>query len=140
MTDVLEAFEFLPGKLAEAKSLLGRFPEPEQFGIHINLGWKKLDKYYCTLRDSPVYYAAAALRPSLRWNYFEQVWGRQHPDWVREAKDIVQHVWDTEHRDWQTTASSPEGPVVKVRKTKLSSFDKHRKTYRQSPTYVVSSR
>lgn len=132
MTDVLEAFEFLLGKLEDAKSLVERYPEPEQFGININLGWKKLDKYYCTLKDSPVYYAAAALHPSLRWNYFEEVWGQQHPSWVQEAKDIVQRLWDTEYRDLQITASSPEGPVVKMRKTKLSSFDKYRNTYRQS--------
>lgn len=132
MTDVLEAFEFLLGKLEEAKSLVERYPEPEQFGININLGWKKLDKYYCTLKDSPVYYAAAALHPSLRWNYFEEVWGQQHPGWVQEAKDIVQRLWDAEYRDLQITISSPEGPVVKMRKTKLSSFDKYRNTYRQS--------
>ena len=60
MTDVLEAFEFLLGKLEEAKSLVELYPEPEQFGININLGWKKLDKYSCNLKDSPVYYAAAA--------------------------------------------------------------------------------
>ena len=140
MTDVLEAFEFLLGKrkLEEAKSLVERYPESEQFGININLGWKKLDKYYCTLRDSPVYYAAAALHPSLRWSYFEEVWGQQHPGWVQEAKDIVQRLWDTEYRDLQITVSSPEGPVVKMRKTKLSSFDKYRNTYRQSHVWSQS--
>lgn len=76
MTDVLEAFEFLLGKLEDAKLRIERHPEPEQFGININLGWKKLDKYYNTLRDSPVYYATTALYPSLRWDYFDKVWSQ----------------------------------------------------------------
>jgi hypothetical protein len=132
MTDVLEAFEFLLGRLEDAKSCIERHPEPEQFCVNINLGWKKLDKYYNTLRDSPAYYAAAALHPSLRWDYFDEVWGQQHPGWVNEAKEIVQRLWDTEYRDLQITVTSPEGPVVKRRKTTLSSFDRYRNRYRQS--------
>ncbi|KAG7413287.1 hypothetical protein Forpi1262_v016983 [Fusarium oxysporum f. sp. raphani] len=72
---VVQAFEFLLGRLEDAKSRTERHPEPEQFCVNINLGWKKLDKYYNTLRDSPAYYAAAALHPSLRWDYFDEVWG-----------------------------------------------------------------
>jgi hypothetical protein len=132
MIDVLEAFEFLLGKLEDAKSHIESHPEPEHFSVNINLGWKKLDKYYNTLRDSPAYYAAAALHPSLRWDYFDEVWGQQHPGWVDEAKDIVQRLWETEYRDLQITVTSPEGPVVKRRKTTLSSFDRYRNRYRQS--------
>ena len=139
MTDVLEAFEFLLGKLEDAKSHVERHPEPEQFAFNINLGWKKLDKYYNTLRDSPVYYAAAALHPSLRWDYFDEVWGQQHPDWIDEAKDIVQHLWETEYRDLQITVTSPEGPVVKRRKTTLSSFDRYRNRYRNSQPFAAQA-
>ncbi|CAG9954025.1 unnamed protein product [Clonostachys rosea f. rosea IK726] len=139
MTDVLEAFEFLLGKLEDAKSHVERHPEPEQFVFNINLGWKKLDKYYNTLRDSPVYYAAAALHPSLRWDYFDEVWGQQHPGWIDEAKDIVQHLWETEYRDLQITVTSPEGPVVKRRKTTLSSFDRYRNRYRQSQPFAAQA-
>jgi hypothetical protein len=44
MTGVLEAFEFLLGRLEDAKSHIERHPEPEQFSVNISLGWKKLDK------------------------------------------------------------------------------------------------
>ncbi|SCO88905.1 uncharacterized protein FRV6_13033 [Fusarium oxysporum] len=115
MTDVLESFEFLRGWLEDAKSRIERHPEPEQFCVNINLGWKKLDKYYNTLRDSPAYYAAVALHPSLRWDYFDEVWGQQHPGWVDEAKEIVQRLWDTEYRDLQIAVTSPEAnpPLLK---------------------------
>ncbi|KAH8715579.1 hypothetical protein HC256_004386 [Beauveria bassiana] len=86
------AFEFLLGKLEDAKSQIETHPAPKQFGININLGWMKLDKYYNTLRDSPVYYAAAALHPGLRWTYLDEIWGRHHPEWVEEAKQLVQQL------------------------------------------------
>ena len=71
MTRVSEAFEFLLKKLEAAKSLIHDYPESVQFGININLGWANLDKYYNYLGDSPVYYAATALNPCLRWRFFE---------------------------------------------------------------------
>ncbi|KAM3547921.1 hypothetical protein ARSEF4850_009723, partial [Beauveria asiatica] len=97
MTDVLEAFEFLLSKLEDAKSQIETHSEPEHVGININLGWMKLDKYYNTLRDTPVYYAAAALHPGLRWTYFDDIGGRHHPEWVEEVKQIVQQLWSNEY-------------------------------------------
>ena len=65
ISSILQAFKFLLGKLKTAKALIEQYPKPEQFGANINLGWIKLDKYYNCLRDSPVYYAAAALHPGI---------------------------------------------------------------------------
>ncbi|RKK77817.1 hypothetical protein BFJ71_g16647 [Fusarium oxysporum] len=134
-TDVLEAFEFLLGKLEEAKALIHQYPEPEQFSFNVNLGWMKLDKYYRTLKDSPVYYAAATLHPSVRWAYFDDTWSQDHPDWIQEAKDLVQTLWNTEYCNLEVRATLNDGHVVKKRKTKLSSFEKYREDHRrcQSP-------
>ncbi|KAM0742703.1 hypothetical protein ACQRIT_002880 [Beauveria bassiana] len=121
MADVLEAFEFLLSKLEDAKSQIETHPEPEQFGVNVNLGWMKLDKYYNTLRDTPVYYAAAALHPGLRWTYFDEIWGRHHPEWVEEAKQIVQQLWSNEYSNLQiTVASTADGPALKKQKKTLT--------------------
>ena len=66
MSSVLQAFKFLLGKLKTAKALIKQYPEPEQFRANINLSWIKLNKYYNYLRDSPVYYTAAALYPGIQ--------------------------------------------------------------------------
>ena len=73
ISSVLQAFEFLLGKLETVKALIEQYPEPEQFGANINLGWIKLDKYYNCLRDLPVYYVAAALHLGIQWAYFYQI-------------------------------------------------------------------
>jgi hypothetical protein len=139
MSDVLEGFEFLLSKLEEAKALIKNYPEPEQFAINVNLGWMKLDKYYRHLKDSPVYYAAAALSPGLRWTYFEDAWSDSHPEWIDEAKELVKTFWDLEYRHLEVKVTSEEGPVAKKRKTKLSSFDIYREANRriQSPRSSV---
>jgi hypothetical protein len=123
ITRVLEAFEFLLKKLEAAKSLIHEYPEPVQFGININLGWAKLDKYYNYLSDSPVYYAAAALTPCLRWRFFENQWGDEHADWIDDAKELVRSLWESEYRDLEVSTTSEDVRVAKKRKTNLSSFD-----------------
>jgi len=55
MTDVLEAFEFLLGKLEIPKTLIKDYQEPEQFAANVNLGWAKLERYYWYFKESPFY-------------------------------------------------------------------------------------
>jgi hypothetical protein len=56
------------------KATAHRYPDPEHFKVNINLCWKKLDRYYSRLDETPVYYAAITLHPAYRWGYFEDVW------------------------------------------------------------------
>ncbi|GIZ43027.1 hypothetical protein CKM354_000627100 [Cercospora kikuchii] len=46
----------------------------------VNLGWKKLDKYYRLSDRTPAYRAAVALHPSLKMSWFEQHWGGMKDD------------------------------------------------------------
>ncbi|OBS16496.1 hypothetical protein FPOA_27385 [Fusarium poae] len=69
--DTLLGYEYLLGKMEVYKAAAHRYPDPEHFKVNINLCWKKLDKYYSRLDETPVYYAAIALHPAYRWGYFE---------------------------------------------------------------------
>ncbi|RKK77232.1 hypothetical protein BFJ70_g17135 [Fusarium oxysporum] len=64
------------------KAAAHRYPDPEHFKVNINLCWKKLDKYYSRLDETPVYYAAIALHSAYRWGYFEDVWA-DRLDWIQ---------------------------------------------------------
>jgi len=123
MPSVMQSSEYLLKKLETAKELIDQYPEPEQFGINVNLGWIKLDKYYATLSDTPVYYAAAALDPGIQWTFFETIW-TENPSWANEAKAKVQALWDNEYRDLELIRGpSQEGPIAKRRKTYHTGFD-----------------
>jgi hypothetical protein len=145
MTDVLMAFELLLGTLEKTKSLIAEYPEPEQFAVNINLGWDKLNQYYQYLVDSPVYYAAVALHPAYRWQYFYTAWNNDDDNittserarWLQDAKSIVQALWDRSYRDLDIPRQSPRpsrgrddehGPPRK--KPRLSTFAEYQESHR----------
>ena len=98
MPKVLLAFEFLLKTLETAKAAaVEQEQDGSMFAININLGWSKLEEYYSRLQESPVYYAALALHPRHRFQPFEIHWGKDHPDWVTEAKAAVRKLWKDEY-------------------------------------------
>ena len=97
MSKVLLAFEFLLKTLETAKAAVEQEQDGSMFAANINLGWSKLNEYYSRLHESPVYYAALALHPRHRFQAFEKYWGRDHPEWVDEAKNAVRELWKNEY-------------------------------------------
>jgi hypothetical protein len=89
--NIILGFEKLMGKLEDLKQYAAEFADAKQFRIGINLAWKKLDKYYNLLNETPFYYTALALHPAYRWNWFKKTW-KEKPDWVLKAKAIVHKV------------------------------------------------
>ncbi|KJZ69426.1 hypothetical protein HIM_11176 [Hirsutella minnesotensis 3608] len=54
--------------------------------------WAKLADYYELTEDSPVYSAATALNPSLKWAYMETTW-KEKKEWIDRAKSRVAQLW-----------------------------------------------
>ncbi|KIX05612.1 uncharacterized protein Z518_03584 [Rhinocladiella mackenziei CBS 650.93] len=52
---------------------------------------------------TPVYYAAIALHPEMKFEYFEEEWG-DRPDWIRTAKEVTIALWESEYK-CQTSSS-----------------------------------
>jgi hypothetical protein len=48
------------------------------------------------LNETPIYYTALALHPAYRWDWFTNAWNDK-PDWVAEAKRIVENIWVTDY-------------------------------------------
>ena len=53
-----------------------------------NAGQSKLNKWYTSTDDSPVYKAAMVLYPGFKWEYIEKV-QEEHPRWITKAKTNV---------------------------------------------------
>jgi len=60
----------------------------------IDLSWKKLNKYYASTEFNPVLYAAVALHPSMKYEYFEFA-RESNPDWIVQAHAITTQLWRT---------------------------------------------
>ena len=95
--------------------------------------------------ETPIYYAALALHPALRWRWFEKQW-KYRSDWVNNAKRKVQEVWDHEYRDREDglTRMVPargacEEPPPKRQRLHLNSFQQFSEGGRERPTSQDSS-
>ncbi|KAM4068002.1 restless-like transposase [Hirsutella rhossiliensis] len=117
--DVVQGFEFLLGQLEHCKDVAENFPDPEHLRININLGWQKLNDYYSTLSDTPIYYTSLALHPAYRWKWFERNWGNR-PDWIDEAQRIVHDVWRAEYREVTLPDEVAPGTELVVKRRRLS--------------------
>ncbi|KAG6979451.1 hypothetical protein FOFC_17288 [Fusarium oxysporum] len=126
--DVIQGFEFLLEQLERFKDIAKDFPDTEHFRININLGWQKLNEYYETLSDTPIYYTGLALHPAYRWKWFERNW-TDRPEWIDEAKNMVHDVWRFEYREAALPGQEPPAvePVPKQRKTSDNPFQEYLK-------------
>jgi hypothetical protein len=134
--DTLLGYEYLLGKMEVYKAAAHRYPDPEHFKVNINLGWKKLDKYYSRLDETPVYYAAIALHPAYRWGYFEDVWA-DRPEWIQTAKSLVEELYRSHYEPRIISRDRERGePVTKKRRIYRNPFDEYREESRQAPTLL----
>lgn len=138
--DAILGFELLLSKLEEFKLLAEGFPDSEHFRIGINLAWEKLDTYYQRLDETPIYYAAMALHPAYRWDWFEEMW-QAKPEWIEKAKSLVHDAWlaDYAYLDVRTTSRgsnrSDDEPAAK----RPRFFNPFEATSRLTqPTYTVA--
>ncbi|RYC77959.1 hypothetical protein BFJ63_vAg19168, partial [Fusarium oxysporum f. sp. narcissi] len=134
--DTLLGYEYLLGKMEVYKAAAHRYPDPEHFKVNINLCWKKLDKYYSRLDETPVYYAAIALHPAYRWGYFEDVWA-DRLDWIQTAKSLVEELYRSHYEPRIISRDRERGePVTKKRRIYRNPFDEYREESRQAPTLL----
>ncbi|KJZ68671.1 hypothetical protein HIM_11943 [Hirsutella minnesotensis 3608] len=121
--EVVQGFEFVLEALEEYKLRVADIPDSEHFRININLGWEKLNKYYCRLDETPIYYAALALHPAFRWGYFENEW-KGNAEWVKTAKQMVREVWETDYRQLPIgRAAVDEERAIKRQKRYYNPFE-----------------
>ena len=78
------------------KQYLASNPMSEHLFTAINLAWMKLNKYYALTDNNAVLYAAIALHPGMKFDYFEANWS-EHPLWITNAKDKVRALWTSRY-------------------------------------------
>ncbi|XP_044720143.1 transposase-like protein [Hirsutella rhossiliensis] len=135
--DIIQAFEYLLEKLEEAKTMARDLPDSGHFAINVELGWKKLDKYYAKLIECPIYYSAIALHPALRLQWFEEAWAHR-PEWVTEARRIVRAIWESDYK----SLNVEEGPATAVEDFQppddLDDFQKFRMRHRVQSSHITN--
>lgn len=63
----------------------------------INAAWEKANEYYSLLDRSPAYVAAVVLDHRFGWQFLENHWEAEHPDWLRHSRELIRALWEREY-------------------------------------------
>jgi hypothetical protein len=115
----LSTTEWLLSKFEDLK----RQPLSSYFLACINLGWKKLNKYYELSDASPAYRLSVFLHPSHKMAWFERNWGERR-DWIRAVEEMICTSWGDCKRRWPNDVQSPRLPVGERSHEELDEFER----------------
>ncbi|KAI7214122.1 hypothetical protein KC343_g1018 [Hortaea werneckii] len=120
----LATFDSLLSEFEQLKERY-RFEPKSHIKTCVNLGWKKLDKYYGLSDDTFAYRTAIFLHPQLKMAWFERHWACR-PAWIDAAKDAIDKAYASAKTRWPLDAQKavslkPVEPTIKSE----SSFDEY---------------
>lgn len=124
----LQAMDFLLSTLEDLKKKHNYLPD-SHFKASINLGWKKLNKYYTLSDDTAAYRAAILLHPHFKMRWFEDKWSDEHPDWILTMKEEVEELYQeykvrhAEELDAVATAAATEKELTAFERYNLIKDD-----------------
>jgi len=115
----LTGIDYLMSKLEELKEQHIHLPS-SHFKASINLGWKKLDKYYELSDLTPAYRAAIVVHPVFKMKWFESKWSKTHPVWITNARKAVTLLYNEYKQRHADDALAPVAPPKE-----LSEFERY---------------
>lgn len=101
----LSVLDWLLSTLEDLKRTLPR----NHFKACVNLGWKKLDKYYNLSDRTAAYRLAIFFHPCFKRRWFERHW-KDKKAWLQSADEVVNKAWEGAKRRWpnEVAVSSPK--------------------------------
>jgi hypothetical protein len=117
----LQAMDFLLTKLEELKQR-HQYKEDTHIKASINLGWKKLNKYYELTDKTPAYRAAIAIHPHFKLRWFKEHW-KQHPEWIPAAKKAIEELYNQYKERYSDEATAIDHR--RLQDDKLTEFERY---------------
>jgi len=90
----LQSMEYLLNTLEDYKRRL-KHEQNSHFKAMINLGWKKLNKYYTLSDQTAAYRAAILLHLYHKRDWFEDNWSEHHTEWIKAADEAIKAAYRT---------------------------------------------
>jgi hypothetical protein len=118
----LQTIDWLLTKLEGLKRQHEHLPT-SHFKASINLGWKKLNKYYELSDLTPHYRAAIAIHPHFKMRWFQKQWQQHHPQWIAEALTAIEELFDGYKRRHSDEAAALRTPALEIQE--LSELDQY---------------
>ena len=74
----------------------------------LTASWNKIKKYYILADQTPIYYAAVMLNPTLKMQWFRQVWDTdEKAPWILFVQEKVKAIWLSEYKNTPSSSSLP---------------------------------
>lgn len=88
------------------------------------VAWQKCEQYYNKADESPAYYAAISLNPTLKNQWYHQVWNSSDDKraWIQAAAGAVKEFWIDEYRGKFAGGAPVPSHVSKAPELKEKSF------------------
>ena len=101
----LSILDWLLSTIEDLKRTLPR----NHFRACVNLGWKKLDKYYALSDATPAYRLAIFLHPCFKRRWYKRHW-MDKASWLESADEVIDRAWQDakRRRPNEVTVSSPK--------------------------------
>ncbi|TKA54703.1 hypothetical protein B0A49_13065 [Cryomyces minteri] len=111
--EALTSIDFLMSKLESFKEQHKHLPS-SHLKACINLGWKKLNKYYLLSDQTSAYRAAIVLHPHYKMGWFYKHWSDLHKDWIGQAKEAVEELYKDYCRRHSDEVQAPAKPTKEL--------------------------
>lgn len=87
----------------EAEEVLG----DDYLAACLTASWNKIEKYYKLVDQTPVYYAAIVLHPSLKMQKLRDMWQQEEQlPWIPLVEEMVKKIWRTQYKPAQRPQST----------------------------------
>lgn len=68
-------------------------------------------KYFSLIEQTPLYYAAIALHPGCKLEWFEAIWGKyNNGKWVKDVKSMIKKLFN----EYTARAETPPSPIQQI--------------------------
>lgn len=86
--------------------------------------WNKIEKYYKLVDQTPVYYAAVILNPTLKMLWFRKQWQTDETlPWIAQVEDLVRTIWRREYKATDNAAPPPSSRTTALQ-SKETAYDR----------------
>jgi hypothetical protein len=96
----------------------------------LQASWLKLEKYYKLTDNTPIYYAAIILNPTLKTHWFHEAWTTpEQQEWIQPTIAAVRAIWRSQYKGQSTVDEAaqindddtPYNRLAAAKRLKLSS-------------------
>ncbi len=110
----------------------------------LHASWRKIEKYYGFVDQTPIYYAAILLDPTLKAHWFHENWtSDKQVTWIEPTIALVRNIWVTKYKPrlqptYQPQRNGEDEPMGRLQSSKRLRLSGRPALFNQFDEYLSS--